>query len=69
MPNFTLILYVMAADSGFDDDFLVFIGDLRKLGTVLDLRRNWIQFDNFKFVITIPCMSASHLFPVQAMGT
>lgn len=30
--NFTRAVYVMAADSGIDDDFLGFIHDLRKLG-------------------------------------
>lgn len=45
MSDFTLTVYVITADSSFNDDYLTFLNNLRKLGMALTFRQNF-QFKN-----------------------
>lgn len=47
MPNFTLTVYVMAGDSGFDDELHKCLRNLRSLRMIRNLCRNRVQFEYF----------------------
>ena len=65
VPVFQVIVYIVASESGFEDNFLVCTRDLSALGMILNMKEGWVQFAVLKPSPRIK-LSAKSAQPVSA---